>query len=70
MSDSTPDATPDTAPEAIDDAQLPDDLVPGDDNPLAEGLAPGETVEGLLTDGKTAEEPESDGSQGGHDGAS
>ena len=41
-------------PEAIDDDQLPEDLQP-DDNPLAEGLEPGETVEGLLTEGKTAD---------------
>lgn len=52
-------------PEAIDDEQLPEDLRP-DDNPLAEGLEPGETVDGLLTEGKTAEESdESDTSQDG-----
>ena len=39
----------------IDDDQLPEDLQPGDDNPLAEGLPPGETVDDLLDGGKTAE---------------
>jgi hypothetical protein len=51
-------------PEAIDDEQLPEDLRP-DDNPLAAGLEPGETVEGLLTDGKGDEQDED-----GDDGAS
>ncbi|WP_148612819.1 hypothetical protein [Nocardioides rubriscoriae] len=67
MSESETDPTP----EAIDDDQLPEDLRP-DDNPLAAGLEPGETVEGLLTDGKGAEDTEdgaSDGSQDA-DGAS
>ncbi len=58
----------------IDDDRLPDDLVPGDDNPLAEGLADGETVDDLLTGGKPAEQDaEHDagaGSQDGDDGAS
>ncbi|HWI42977.1 MAG TPA: hypothetical protein VNS81_05120 [Nocardioides sp.] len=36
----------------ITDDALPDDLVPSDDNPLAEGLPDGETAEGLLTEGK------------------
>ncbi len=39
----------------IDDEQLPDDLVPGDDNPLAEGLEDGETVEDLMDGGKPVE---------------
>lgn len=56
----------------IGDDQLPEDLQPGEDNPLAEGLDDGETVDDLLTDGKSAEESpdasaddgeESDGSQ-------
>jgi len=61
----------------ISDDALPDDLVPSDDNPLAEGLEDGETVEGLMTGGKDASENEdadgddgeSDGSQDGGDGA-
>lgn len=40
----------------ITDDQLPDDLVPSDDNPLAEGLDDGETVDGLLTEGKTPDQ--------------
>ncbi|QCW50605.1 hypothetical protein FE634_09595 [Nocardioides dongxiaopingii] len=47
-----------SAPEGISDEQLPADLVPGDDNPLAGGLDDGETVDDLLTGGKTAEQPE------------
>lgn len=57
----------DPTPEAIDDDQLPDDLVPDDDNPLAEGLEDGETVDDLLSGGKDAEQEES---QNGDDGAS
>jgi hypothetical protein len=64
----------DPAPEGIADEQLPEDLRP-DDNPLAEGLEPGETVDDLMTGGKHAEQDEeqdaeSDGSQDGTDGAS
>jgi hypothetical protein len=42
----------------IPDEALPADLVPGQDNPLAEGLPAGETAEGLLDDeeGKSEEE--------------
>lgn len=40
----------------VPDEALPADLVPGPDNPLAEGLPPGETAEGLLEEGKDAEE--------------
>lgn len=40
----------------IPDEDLPEDLVPSDDNPLAEGLEPGDTVEDLLTGGKSAEQ--------------
>ena len=36
------------APMGIPDEALPEDLVAGEDNPLAEGLPPGETAEGLL----------------------
>jgi hypothetical protein len=32
----------------VPDEDLPDELVPGPDNPLAEGLPQGETAEGLL----------------------
>ncbi len=40
----------------IPDEDLPEDLVPSDDNPLAEGLEPGDTVEDLLTGGKAADQ--------------
>ena len=39
------------------DEQLPPYLVPGEDNPLAEGLPDGEG-EGLLEEGKVADEME------------
>lgn len=42
----------------VPDEQLPDDLVPGEENPLADGLEDGESVEGLLDGGKDAEESE------------
>lgn len=42
----------------IDDDQLPEDLLPGEDNPLAEGLEPGETVDDLMEGGKRADESE------------
>jgi hypothetical protein len=42
----------------IDDEQLPQDLQPGEDNPLAEGLDEGETVDDLLESGKHAEQDE------------
>lgn len=45
-----------SAQPGIDDDQLPDDLQPGEDNPLAEGLDDGETVGDLLEDGKPAEQ--------------
>ena len=44
----------------IDDDQLPEDLVPSEDNPLAEGLDPDDTPDDLLGEGKHAEESESD----------
>ncbi len=60
MSESHPDQT------GISDDQLPDDLVPGDDNPLAEPLADGESAGDLLEEGKpAAESSESDTSQDG-----
>lgn len=62
----------DPTPEAIDDDQLPDDVRPGEDNPLADGLDDNETVGDLLTDGKRPEQSDdgSTGSQDGDDGAS
>ena len=46
----------------ITDDQLPEDLVPSEDNPLAEGLDPDETPDDLdlLGGGKDAEESASD----------
>ena len=44
----------------ISDDQLPEDLQPGEDNPLAEGLEPGESEGDLLEDGKVAESSEGD----------
>lgn len=66
MSEPTPE---DTARDAtgIGDDQLPDDLQPGEDNPLAEGLEPGETAGDLLEEGKHAEQDE-DGSSTEQDG--
>ncbi|MFB9311845.1 hypothetical protein [Nocardioides plantarum] len=54
----------DATPEAIDDEQLPEDLRP-DDNPLAEGLEPGETVDDLLSGGKHAEQSDESDESGG-----
>jgi len=39
----------------IADEQLPEDLQPGDDNPLAEGLEAGESAGDLLEEGKEAQ---------------
>ena len=44
----------------IGDEALPEDLQPGEDNPLAEGLDDGETVDDLLSGGKDAEQLDSD----------
>ena len=50
------------APQAgVGDEQLPEDLQPGEDNPLAEGLDNNETVEDLLDGGKDAEQLGEDG---------
>lgn len=49
----------------IGDDQLPEDLQPGEDNPLAEGLDDDETVDDLLTGGKAAEESEDAGDGAG-----
>jgi hypothetical protein len=47
--------------EGITDDQLPEDLVPSEDNPLAEGLDPDEVPDDVdLLEGKDAEESESD----------
>ncbi|WP_183099715.1 hypothetical protein [Nocardioides pelophilus] len=53
---------------SIPDEQLPEDLVPSEDNPLAEGLPDGETVGDLLHEGKPAdgaEETQSDADEPG-----
>lgn len=44
-----------TADLGINDEKLPEDLQPGEDNPLAGGLDDGETVDDLLEGGKKAE---------------
>jgi hypothetical protein len=44
----------------ITDEQLPDDLVPSEDNPLAEGLPDGESAGDLLEEGKGSESEEGD----------
>ena len=47
--------------EGITDDQLPEDLVPSEDNPLAEGLDPDEVPDDVdLLEGKDAEQSESD----------
>jgi hypothetical protein len=48
---------PDTG---IDDEQLPDDLQPSEDNPLADGLEEDERVDDLLAEGKGDDSDESD----------
>ena len=53
---------PDTG---ITDEQLPDDLTPSEDNPLAEGLDDGETAGDLLEDGKGDEGDEADDAEEG-----
>lgn len=45
-----------TIPPDPSDDLLPPDLVPGPDNPLAEGLPDGETAGDLLHDGKPADQ--------------
>jgi hypothetical protein len=46
--------------EGITDDQLPEDLVPGEDNPLAEGLDPDDVPDDVdLLEGKDAEESQS-----------
>ncbi|MDN4162866.1 hypothetical protein [Nocardioides abyssi] len=71
MSEPTPeDAGQDAT--GIGDDQLPDDLQPGEDNPLAEGLEPGETAGDLLEEGKHADQDEDqdEGAGTGEDGSS
>jgi hypothetical protein len=43
-------------PSGIPDESLPADLVPDEDNPLAEGLPAGESADGLLEEGKRPEQ--------------
>ena len=54
--------TSDESRPGISDDQLPDDLVPSEDNPLAEGLDPDEIDDDvdLLGEGKDADESASD----------
>ncbi|WP_166392362.1 hypothetical protein [Nocardioides ochotonae] len=47
-------------PIDIPDDELPEDLRPTDDNPLAKGLPPGQGVAGLLEEGKHATEDDED----------
>ena len=44
-SDSSKDTSKDSSDQGISDDQLPEDLQPSEDNPLAEPLEPGETSE-------------------------
>ena len=61
----------------VPDEALPDDLVPGEDNPLAEGLPAGEKPHDVLEDGKEAhvegeqppEDPDEAGDSGDSDGS-
>jgi len=62
MSEPTPEDTGRDG-TGIGDEQLPEDLQPGEDNPLAEGLEPGETAGELLEDGKHADQDASGTSQ-------
>jgi hypothetical protein len=66
MSVNQPESEPTTG---ISDDQLPPDLVPGEDNPLAEGLPDGEGSE-VLQGGKLADEMEDTEGESGEDGAS
>ncbi|MCD4527149.1 hypothetical protein [Nocardioides sp. cx-173] len=54
---------PDDGPQpGVSDDKLPEDLQPGEDNPLAEGLGDNETVDDLLDGGKDAEQLDETGS--------
>ena len=70
MSDATPEA--DEPTEGISDDQLPEDLQPGEDNPLAEPLEPGETAEVDLNEpsGSYATQLEEQGEESGESGRS
>ena len=64
-SDASDDRDPGTTETpGIDDDQLPEDLQPGEDNPLADGLDDGETVDDLLDGGKQATESQDEGDDG------
>ena len=64
QSSSAPSGDDDRAPEGIDDDQLPEDLRPSDDNPLAKPLTnedePKSAEELDMQGGKTPEESEDD----------
>lgn len=61
-------SNPDDEPTiGVSDEQLPEDLRPSEDNPLAQGLEPGETVEGAL-EGKGAEQDAEDRDDAGSSG--
>lgn len=60
--------SPQSDDSGIADDQLPEDLQP-EENPLAEGLEPGETAGDLLEEGKSADQSESDRDDG-DDGSS
>jgi hypothetical protein len=69
MSETPGETSGETADEqaGIGDDQLPDDLVAGDDNPLAAPLGVGEDAGDLLEEGKTADEsadPDEAGTEG------
>lgn len=63
----TTDETTDESGVGISDDQLPEDLVPSEDNPLAEGLPDGETTGDLLNEGKRAERSGGEQSEGPSD---
>ncbi|MCW2850416.1 MAG: hypothetical protein JWM84_80 [Nocardioides sp.] len=64
MSESETEPTDENAVGVSDD-KLPEDLQPGEDNPLAEGLEDNETVDDLLDGGKDAEQLGEDGTSAG-----
>ncbi len=62
MSESQDERTTDGPSDSAADGNdgLPDDLVPGDDNPLAEPLPDGESAGDLLNEGKPADEADTE----------
>jgi hypothetical protein len=61
------------AGHGIEDDQLPEDVRPGDDNPLAEGLEAGETAGDdapgeLLKEGKSPDEADESSDEGSENG--